>query len=189
MHMQIRSSELRYGAVAQLFHWVIVAMIVAQYVLASEADRMPMGIHKLATLARHKSIGMTIFALAVLRLLWRWSSPTPRLPPGMSAWERRGAHFSHFVLYAVLLLQPLSGLLMSSAKNYSVSWFGLFTFPNLVAPDEGLFEFFKTVHEVLASILFFVALLHILAALKHHFWNKDDVLRRMLPMRLRGKIG
>ncbi len=187
--MQLRSSELRYGAVAQLFHWIIVAMIITQFILASQAEDLPMGLHKLATLARHKSVGMTIFGLAVLRLLWRWWNPTPRLPPDMPAWERWGAHFSHFALYALLLLQPLSGWLMSSAKNYSVSWFGLFTFPNLVQPDEGLFEFFKTVHQVLAGTLFFVALLHILAALKHHFWNKDDVLRRMLPMRLRSKTG
>jgi cytochrome b561 len=70
---------------------------------------------------------------------------------------------------------------MSSAKNYSVSWFSIFTWPNLIAPNEQWFNALKSTHFVLSYILFAVAILHILAALKHHFWNQDDVLKRMLP--------
>jgi cytochrome b561 len=71
--------------------------------------------------------------------------------------------------------------MMSSAKNYSVSWFGLFTWPDLIAPGERAFELLRGTHDTLAKVLFGVALLHILAALKHHFWNRDGVLLRMLP--------
>jgi cytochrome b561 len=70
---------------------------------------------------------------------------------------------------------------MSSAKNYSVSWFGLFTWPDLIAQNEKSFNFLKSTHDVLSYLLFAIAALHILAALKHHFWHKDDVLKRMLP--------
>jgi len=70
---------------------------------------------------------------------------------------------------------------MSSAKNYSVSWFGLFTWPNLIGKNEAAFDFLRATHDTMSVILFSIAVLHILAALKHHFWNKDNVLLRMLP--------
>jgi cytochrome b561 len=183
--VQVRNSIARYGALAQLFHWIIVALIITQYVLAWQADHAT-GLHKIAPLIQHKSIGMTVLALAVLRLLWRWSNPPPALPAHMPKWERWAAHASHFLLYVFLFLQPVSGLLMSQARNYQVSWFGLFTFPALIAPDKQAYDFLVSVHGLLATALFCVALLHIAAALKHHLFDKDDVLRRMLPVRLRG---
>ena len=183
--MQVHNSTARYGALAQSFHWIIVALIITQYVLAWQADHAT-GLHKISPLIRHKSIGMTVFALAVLRLLWRWSNPTPALPAHMPRWERWAAHASHFLLYAFLFLQPISGLLMSQARNYQVSWFGLFTFPALIAPNKWAYDFLVSFHGLLATVLFCVALLHIAAAFKHHLFDKDDVLRRMLPVRLRG---
>jgi cytochrome b561 len=76
---------------------------------------------------------------------------------------------------------PFTGWTMSSAKNYSVSWFGLFTWPNLIAPNEHAFDLLRSIHHLLSDALLALAILHILAALKHHFWNKDDVLIRMVP--------
>ena len=76
---------------------------------------------------------------------------------------------------------PMTGWLMSSAKSYSVSWFGLFTWPNLIGKNEAAFDFLRSTHDTLSGVLFGIAVLHILAALKHHFWNKDNVLLRMLP--------
>lgn len=183
--MQWRNSSDRFGAVAQIFHWTIVVLIIVQFVLAQQAEDLPTGLEKLATLARHKSVGITILALAVLRLIWRWTNPTPELPPTMKPWERVLARGTHFGLYALLILQPLTGWLMSSAKSYSVSWFGLFTLPDLVAKNERLFEALEETHEFLAGTILTVAVVHALAALKHHFLNRDDVLRRMLPLRLR----
>ena len=179
--MPIQASRPRYSAVAQAFHWIIAALIVTQFTLASMAEDLPLGMHKLALLARHKSFGMTILMLAVLRLAWRLFNRPPPLPAGMSGIERFLARATHGIFYVLLFAMPLTGWLMSSAKNYSVSWFGLFTWPNLVAPNERWFELLKSTHELLAAVLFTVAILHILAALKHHFWNKDDVLKRMLP--------
>jgi cytochrome b561 len=172
----------RYTGVAQLFHWVIAALIVTQFVLGWMGEDLPLGMHKLALLARHKSFGMTVFMLAILRLLWRiWHRP-PELPAGMSPIERSLARATHIAFYVLLFAMPLTGWMMSSAKNYSVSWFGLFTWPNLIAQNDAAFEFLKATHDYLSDILFVIAVLHILAALKHHFWNKDDVFLRMLPL-------
>jgi cytochrome b561 len=179
--MPNRISPPRYSAVAQIFHWLIAALIVTQFVLAKMQEHLPIGIHKLALLARHKSVGMTVLMLAVLRLLWRLRNPPPELPPGMTPMERALARGTHLAFYVLLFAMPITGWLMSSAKNYSVSWFGLFTWPNLIGKNEAAFDFLRTTHDLLSDVLFVIAVLHILAALKHHFWNKDDVLVRMLP--------
>jgi cytochrome b561 len=172
---------MRYTALAQGFHWLIAALIVIQFTLAWTADDLPLGARKLGLLARHKSVGMTVLMLAVLRLLWRLRNPAPPLPAGMSFLERRLAQITHVAFYVLLFAMPLTGWMMSSAKNYSVSWFGWFTWPNLIGKNEAAFDFLRSTHDVLSYVLFAIAMLHILAALKHHFWNKDDVLLRMLP--------
>jgi cytochrome b561 len=179
--MPSRIPPARYGAVAQAFHWIIAALVVTQFVLANLEVDLPIGAHKLALLARHKSVGMTILMLAVLRLLWRLWNPPPALPVGMKPIERTLARASHYTFYVLLFAMPVTGWMMSSAKNYSVSWFGLFTWPNLIGENEAAFHLLHTTHETLSDVLFAVAVLHILAALKHHFWNKDNVLLRMLP--------
>jgi cytochrome b561 len=172
----------RYGAIAQLFHWTIAALIVVQFVLINLADGNASKLQQLGLIARHKSFGMTVLMLAALRLLWRLFNPPPQLPAGMKRYERVLAKLTHVVFYVLLFAMPLSGWLMSSAKGYTVSWFGVFSWPNLIAQDKANFELLKQTHDILAGALFYLAILHILAALKHHFWNKDDVLRRMLPL-------
>jgi cytochrome b561 len=171
----------RYTPTAQVLHWLIALLIVAQFVLARMAAPLPLGAHKLALLAEHKSFGMTVLMLALIRLAWRLKNLPPSLPAKMHRIERFLARFTHVSFYVLLIAMPLSGWLMSSAKSYSVSWFGAFTWPNLIGPNETAFSFFKTLHHFLGNVLFAIAALHILAALKHHFWNKDDVLVRMLP--------
>jgi cytochrome b561 len=186
--MQVRNSDRRYGAVAQLLHWTIVVLVITQFVLAEIAEDQPaLSLEKLAVLARHKSVGMTILMLALIRLLWRWANPVPALPAGVPGWQARVARITHVALYTLIIAQPLSGWLMSSAKAYSVSWFGLFEFPNLVAKSESTFDAMHETHEVLATLLAVVAIVHAAAALKHHFYDRDDVLKRMLPARSRGR--
>ena len=179
--MPNQSPPTRYSAVAQAFHWIIAALIVTQFVLGWTAAFLPLGARKVVRLDLHKSFGMTVLALAVLRLLWRLFNRPPELPTGMTAIEKQLARAAHFLFYAFLFVMPLTGWMMSSAKNYSVSWFHQFTWPNLISPNEQAFNLLRTTHDTLSWLLFALALLHILAALKHHFWNKDDVLKRMLP--------
>lgn len=179
--MPIRNTLERWGSVAKFFHWVIVLLVVTQFTLAFIAEGLPIGLQKLAVLARHKSVGITILALATLRLLWRAANRTPAMPATMARWEMLAARGTHALLYALLLAVPLAGWIMSSAKNFPVSWFGFLQLPDLVAPNEATFETAHEVHEVLAFTLGAVAILHLLAALKHHFLDRDAVLRRMLP--------
>lgn len=181
--MQLKNSLSRYGAIAQLFHWAIVILVVTQFVLAKRADDLPRGLAKLAVLAQHKSVGITILGLALLRLAWRLFNPVPPVPPNTPRWQQFAAHGSHFLLYALLLIIPVLGWLMSSARSFSVSWFGLFTLPDFIEPSTAAFDFLHAAHETLAKVLAALALLHIAAALKHHFIDHDDVLRRMLPIK------
>jgi len=179
--MTIRNTTSRWGAIAQLLHWAIVVLIIVQVTLASLADDLPLGMKKLALLARHKSFGITILGLAVLRLLWRWMNPTPPLPDTLKPYERVLAKFTHAALYILLFAMPLSGWMMSSARGFPVSWFGFFQLPDLVPKNKTLYDLFLGTHEALQWVLYTVVALHVLAALKHHFMLKDDVLKRMLP--------
>ena len=179
--MQLKNTLTRYGALAQLFHWVIVVLIITQFVLALWADGLP-PIKKLGVLGTHKSIGITILMLAVLRLAWRLFNPVPLQPRGMPRWQELSAHVSHFLLYALLFITPVLGWLMSSARSFSVSYFGLFTLPDLIEPNRPAYERLHDFHELMASTLAVLAIIHIAAALKHHFFDRDDVLRRMLPL-------
>lgn len=179
--MQIRNTTLRWGAVSKFFHWTIVVLIITQWVLAEAAEDMPNGLEKFATLARHKSIGITILTLALLRLLWRWLNPTPELPTTLKPHERWLARGTHFLLYVLLFAQPISGWIMSNAENFPVSYFGWFTLPDLVQPDKQFGKFMEEVHHWLFRGIVAVAIVHIFAAFWHHLRLKDDVLKRMLP--------
>ena len=179
--MQLRNTTDTYGALAKFLHWTIVVLIIAQYFVAEAADELPDGIEKLSLLTRHKSLGMLVLILAVVRIGWKLANRGTPAPVSMPAWQRRAAAASHGLLYLLILLQPLSGWAMSSAANYPVTLFGWFQFPALVAPSHDLHEGLEELHEVLFYALAVVALLHAAAAVYHHAWMKDDTLRRMLP--------
>jgi cytochrome b561 len=179
--MTLRNTTARWGHVSQFLHWLIVVLLIVQVTLASIADDLPLGMKKLAMLARHKSVGITILGLAVVRLLWRWMNPTPPLPDTLKPYERVLANLTHAALYIVLFAMPLSGWMMSSARGFPVSWFGFLQLPDLVPKNKTLYDAMLQTHHALAWALFTIVFLHVAAALKHHFMLKDDVLKRMLP--------
>ena len=179
--MTFRNTTRSWGALSKALHWLIVLLIINQWVIAARADSLPLGAAKLSALSWHKSFGMTILALAIIRLVWRWMNPVPTLQGMAKSWERALAHLSHVLLYGLIFAMPLTGWLMSSARNFPVSWFGVFQFPDLVAPDKALYQRMNDLHHTLFAALVVVALLHIAGALKHHFIDKNEVLKRMLP--------
>jgi cytochrome b561/polyisoprenoid-binding protein YceI len=179
--MILRNTPRSWGAVSQLLHWLIVALIAIQATLGLLGLLLPIGVEKLAVLARHKSVGLTILGLATLRLLWRWLNPIPLLPRDLKPLERCLAHGTHAALYLLLFAMPLTGWIMSSARGFSVSWFGLCQLPDLAPKSEPLYQAMIRTHAVLAACLAVIVALHVAAALKHHFLLKDDTLRRMLP--------
>jgi cytochrome b561 len=179
--MTIRNTTARWGAVSQLLHWLIVVLIITQVILANIAEDLPVGVKKLAMFARHKSVGITILCLAVFRLVWRWSNPKPPLPITLKPYERILADCTHVILYLLLFAMPLTGWMMTSARGFPVSWFGIFQLPDFVPKNKPLYEAMKETHDLLALVLYATVFLHTAAALKHHFVAKDDVLARMLP--------
>jgi len=182
--MPARNTPDRYGSVAQTLHWLVVALLVIQFTLGKIAENLPLGPDKLGTLARHKSVGITILTLAVLRLAWRSFNPPPPLPP-MPRWQVLAARASHAALYALLFAMPLTGWMMSSASNYPVSWFGFIQLPDLVAPDADLKQMLRDTHGLLSNVLATLVGVHLLAALKHQFHDRDGLMFRMLPWRPR----
>jgi cytochrome b561 len=182
--MPARNSLVRYGYVAQSLHWVIVGLLVVQVTLGKIADGLPVGLERLIVMSRHKSFGITILALAAVRLAWRWIDRPPPLP-AMPGWQRWAAHASHYGLYVLLFALPLTGWLMSSAANRPVSWFGLVQLPDFVAPDKSLQEWMHDAHHFLIWALFAFVGLHVAGALKHQFIDRDGLLFRMLPGRAR----
>ncbi len=180
--MALRNDPQRYGGIAVALHWTIAALIVTQFVLANMAEQAQeagslMG--QIAWLARHKSVGITILGLALVRLFWRLGNAPPALPAGMAVWQKGASVVTHWLMYGFLFALPLSGWAMSSAANFSVSWFDLVRLPDFVGPSDDLKEQLVVVHEVLAKALFVTTVLHVAAALKHHFMDRDGVLLRM----------
>jgi cytochrome b561 len=179
--MQWRNSDRHFGTIATAFHWLIVAGLIAQYFLAEAAEDNegrvgtafdPMNLHQ--------SIGWTILLLAVLRLTWRLIDSHPRWPATMKRHELVLAKLAHASFYVLLFALPLSGWALSSADSEQLRFFDLVAIPALPA-QESMKETLEEVHEVLFNVLLALSVLHIVAALKHHFIDHDRVLRSMLP--------
>ncbi len=171
----------KFHAVSRLFHWLVAALIVVQIPLAYQMISMDFGPDKFSAYALHKSLGMTVFMLTALRLAWRSIKAPPALPSSMSARERAVARGAHGALYLVTVAMPLAGWCYSSASAFSVSYFGLFTLPDLVPASEVLADVFEWTHRLLAYALFLLLAGHLLAAGFHHWVRRDNVLISMLP--------
>jgi len=179
--MPLRNTASSYGAVAKFLHWGIVILIIAQYVLAEAADELADGPEKLGVIANHKAIGMLVLLLMLTRIGWKLAQRGLPQPLPMPRAQRIVAAAGHGILYLLLLALPLSGWLMASAAGDPPGFFGLFEFPSLMGASHDLHEALEEVHETLFDAVVVVAVLHVLAAVYHHFRVKDDTLRRMLP--------
>jgi cytochrome b561 len=189
--MALRNSLLRYGVVAMTFHWVIALAVIfniwfGDYVHAM-ADDDP---NHFEYVQIHKSIGITVLVLALLRLLWRIFDPPPPLPASMPKWQVWASRLSHWALYGLIIAIPLAGwaLVSSSPLGLPTFWFGLFEWPHIPfisdlprSEKSALRPQFFQVHSILATVLIYVLAVHVLAALQHHFLAKDAVLKRMVP--------
>jgi cytochrome b561 len=166
---------------AKFFHWLIALLIFIQIGLGFSAVSWPLSPTKLNLFFWHKSIGVTVLLLVALRLLWRFSTSVPALPADMPAWERHAAHASHFLLYVAMAGLPVSGWVLSSASGVPFRVFGEIPLPAIVAADKETAEFAKHVHHAFVFLLVPLLIVHVGAALRHHYVRHDDVLRQMLP--------
>ena len=170
-----------YNAVAKLLHWGMAVLIMGLLALGFVMTDMALSPEKLQYYSWHKWAGVTVFMLVWLRLMWRVANPPPAYPNTMSPWLQRFAHLGHAALYGLMVIIPLSGWLLSSAKGVPTVWFGVLPLPDLLEKDKELGHLLHEVHESLNFVLLFLLAGHVAAALKHHWIDKDDILKRMLP--------
>ena len=173
--------EERYSGTAIALHWLMAGLIVANLALGLSMVPLAISPRKLHWYLWHKSIGFTVFLLTGARLGWRGIRPPPP-PVAMPAWQRRAAAMSHAALYVLMFAIPLSGWLYSSATGVQVVYLGLVPLPNLVPRDRALGDLLRAVHLGLNSLLVLLVCVHVAAALKHHFGDRDASLLRMLPV-------
>lgn len=172
----------RFTIPAIVLHWLIAILIAAAFGLGFTMVDIP-GITptKLKYFSWHKWLGVTVFGLACLRLLWRLTHAAPPYPASMARWQQKAAHGLHALLYLLIFAVPLSGYFYSLAAGVPVVYLGLLPLPVLIEADQALKPVLKQVHYVLNTVLLACITVHVLAALKHQFIDRDGVFKRMLP--------
>jgi len=179
--MPIKNTPEHYGTITKTFHWLISVMVLTMLAVGTTMVNMDDSSFKFTLYRYHKSFGILVLGLMTLRFLWRTQNVAPNLPNTMPRWQQIAARVSHYCLYLVLLVMPVSGLIMSAAGGYPSKFFGLFTFPVPIGEDKALSHLAGTTHLVVAYTIGALLLMHIGAALKHHLIDKDNILKRMLP--------
>lgn len=177
--MLIKNTPTRFGIVAILLHWLMALMLIGQVIVGFYMTTLSVSLEKLQYYGWHKEFGILILMLAIVRLTWRLSNTTPTLS-NLQWWERYLARAAHYAFYGFMIALPLSGWCISSAADLRVSFFGLFSLPNLVSASEGSRIFYTEIHEALAFGLIATFCLHVAGAMKHFIIDRDDILQRML---------
>lgn len=179
--MQLRNSPTRFGLVSIVFHWVMAVAVFGLFALGYYMVDLTYYDQWYRTAPHiHRSIGILLLAVLILRLLWRLSNPLPAPLPNHDKWEVMSAHLVHRLLYVLLLTAVVSGYLISTADGSSISVFGWFDVPSVTGQVKRMEDVAGSVHYWSTWALVVLAVLHGLAAIKHHVIDRDDTLRRML---------
>jgi cytochrome b561 len=176
--MAVRNTENHWGWLSKLLHWMTAALILIQIPLGYYAEELKLSPLKLDLFVWHKSIGMLILLLAIERLLWRITGTIPKMP-NTDPIQRRLAQLAHFLLYGLMFALPLSGWIITSAANIPTKLFWLIELPAITGPDPALKSLAAEVHEICVAMLIIILVVHIGAALRHHFMLRDSTLKRM----------
>ncbi len=194
------SNANQYTKIAVLLHWLIALLIIVMFALGWFMADLPKDVPKQTvfdifdlgifnwTMAEevsprnfyfnlHKSIGVTVFVLIILRILWRISHKPPAMLASYKAWEHKLAAATHHILYLLMVILPLSGLLMTLNNKYGLKWFGIDLLSG--TDNKPMREFYQGAHEIIGLIILAILALHIIGALKHKLIDKDDTLKRM----------
>ena len=182
--MTLKNTADRWGPVSQAFHWIIVLLILVLAIVGLTMGELPKTPKYFWVYTAHKSTGLLVLALVIARLGWRWYAGKPEPVPGTPGWQERIATVTHWLLYALILLMPVSGWLYDSASGLRpFRWYGLFDVPKLSPPDEALRDLSHEVHEWGFWVLLALVVAHAGAAFYHHYFQRDATLTRMLPRR------
>ena len=175
-----RSPHGRYTTTAIALHWLLALAIVGTFSVGLYMHDLPMSPTRLKLYNWHKWAGITVLALSAMRLLWRLSHRPPIDLP-MPGWQKRAAHATHWALYALFFAVPLAGWAYSSSAGFPVVVYGVLPLPDFVPVDKILAESLKDLHKMLGIALSALVFVHVAAALKHQFFDRDGLLARMLP--------
>lgn len=177
--MQIHNTANKFGIVSKTLHWLVAILIIGAWIVGDYMvdlpDKDPV---KFKLFDLHKSVGMVVLMLVIIRLSWRLYDGVPK-SLGNSRIIQIAANMVHFLLYVFMFIQPLSGWAMSSAAGYNTTLFGWFVFPGIVSKDPNMVETYVAIHNTSAMILLVLFVLHVVGAITHHFIFKDNTLRRM----------
>ncbi len=180
-----RPATSRYSNVAIALHWLLGAALVAVFALGIYMADLPFSPRRLQLYNWHKWAGVVVLGLSALRLVWRITHRPPALPQAMQqampAWQRAAHHGTHHALYALFFAVPLLGWAYSSAAGFPVVLFGMLPLPDFVPVSTTLAEVLKPLHKLSALALAALVLLHVAAALKHQWLDRDNLLARMWP--------
>lgn len=179
------ASSSRYGVTAMLLHWLLAAALVGVFCVGLYMSDLPLSPDRIRLYNWHKWAGVTILALSALRLLWRLTHRPPALPTrivaAMPDWQRRAYAATHVLLYLMFFVVPLIGWAFSNAAGYAIVLFGKLPLPNLIGKDKALADVLHECHEKAAWFLAALVFVHVAAAIKHQWVDRDGLLRRMLP--------
>lgn len=179
------SKTLKYGATAKWFHWLIGIIAIIMLIFGQGLEAMPLD-ERAQLIMGHSGLGTLVLLLMIVRWSWRLSHEPPGPTPNMGAWQIRLSEWVHWGLYVLLLLQPIFGILQAMhLTDYEVVAFGLINYSAMVADNAERARLFHVLHGLNAIVISVLVIGHVLAGFYHHFVQKDDVLRRMLPF---GKI-
>lgn len=179
--MQFKNTPDKYGAVTKTLHWTISILIICLLCVGIYMADFAETAQKFTLFRLHKEFGICVLLLAATRVLWHIYSKKPGFVASLKPWEKTAAQAVHCYLYVGMLCMPLSGWILSSAAGRTVNFFGLFDLPNLVGPDKATQELCADIHQWLGYSLIPVIAVHAAAAIKHHFFDHDATLKRMLP--------
>jgi cytochrome b561 len=184
--MRLKNSPTHYGAVTRFLHWAVFLLFVYQYVGANlmtrlARDKTLLGLTQGDYYNWHKSIGLALLALAVLRIIWRKTTPLPDWAPMLSPVERAISHRNETLLYGCMFLLPISGYLFVMAGGFGIKLFGFHDLPNPIGKQEWLAAMARVAHSVVAYATVVVVAWHVGLGLKHHLFERDGFLNRMLP--------
>jgi cytochrome b561 len=177
----------RYSTVAIVLHWLLALVILCIFAVGLYMSDLPISPLKLKLYNYHKWAGICFLALTAFRIVWRLTHRPPALPASielaMPNWQSQAYHATHYAMYALFFAVPLLGWAYSSAAGFPVVLFGVLPLPDFMAVDKEFAKIIKEVHGIAAFSLIALAALHIAAAIKHHFFDKDGLINRMLPDR------
>jgi len=178
--MQFNDTSRSFGFTSILLHWVSAVLIAVLFVMGQIMEDMSRGPDKADLMAVHQSLGMLLLILVLARLLWRLGQGFPAAPGDAGSLANRVSRLWHWLLLIVIIAIPASGYMVSETATQGISFFGMFALPDLMGANHDLHEVFEEIHETMSKLLIPLVIVHVLAAFKHHYFDRDDTLKRMM---------